>query len=154
MPGRFAPLEAFLEAIATADVTNVLCLVSDEEIAGKSPDYLAMIHRNEFPVQLWRFDIPDYGMPTNVDDLDQMLDWLLERLRLGESLVIHCAAGHGRTGMVATLLLARMGSPLDDAIETIRLAGLAPDTMEQRGFLRKRVAAWSPAPSGTGLHGS
>ena len=154
MPGRFAPLEAFLEAIATADVTNVLCLVSDEEIAGKSPDYLAMIHRNEFPVQLWRFDIPDYGMPANVDDLDQMLDCLLERLRLGESLVIHCAAGHGRTGMVATLLLARMGSPLDDAIETIRLAGLAPDTMEQRGFLRKRVAAWSPAPSGTGLHGS
>ena len=114
----------------------------------KSPDYMAMIHRNEFPVELWRFDIPDYGMPTNVDDLDQMLDCLLERMHLGESLVIHCAAGHGRTGMVATLLLARMGLPLGDAIERIRRAGSAPDTMEQRGFLGKRVAAWPPAPSG------
>jgi protein-tyrosine phosphatase len=140
MPGRFEPLETFLEAITTANVSKVLCLVADGEIAGKSPDYLAMIRRGEFPVKLWRFDIPDYGMPENVDDLDLMLDRIRECLEQGESVVIHCAAGHGRTGLVATLLLVRMGLPLDMATETIGLAGSAPDTVEQQKFLEQRAA--------------
>jgi len=139
MPGRFEPLEVFLSEIADADVTNVVCLVADAEIARKSPTYLAMIQREAFPVSLWRFDIPDYGMPDNTDELELMLGCLLERLALGESVVIHCAAGHGRTGMVATLLLVRMGIPLDAATKAVRLAGSAPDTSEQLNFLQQQA---------------
>jgi protein-tyrosine phosphatase len=141
MPGRFEALEVFLREIEAAAVTHVLCLVSDKEIARKSPGYLAAIQRDDFPVALWRFEIPDYGMPENVDELDLMLDRHRERLDAGESTVIHCAAGHGRTGMVATLLLMRMGVPLRKAAEVVRLAGSGPDTPEQQEFLRSREQA-------------
>ena len=141
MPGRFEPLEVFLKEIAEAGVTNVVCLVSDEEIAEKSPDYLAALQRNDIPATIWRFDIPDYRMPENTHDLVLMIDRLMERLAQGESVVIHCAAGVGRTGTVATHLLTRMEMTLDDALKTIRQAGSEPETQEQLDFLRKHARA-------------
>ena len=138
MPGRFEPLKLFLDSIAEAKVEHIMCLVSDEEIALKSPDYLAAIQQDELPATLWRFEIPDYGMPENPDDLDQMLGLLRKRLDEGESVAIHCAAGHGRTGMVSILLLVCMGVPLEQAYETIRRAGSSPDTQPQRDFLQQR----------------
>jgi len=135
MPGRFEALEVFFQEITEAGVGHVVCLVSDEEIARKSPDYLAAIQRDEVPAKLWRYDISDYGLPETPDALIQALDLIRSRLDVGESVVIHCAAGHGRTGLAAILLLTRMGMPLDQAIESIKLAGSAPDTQAQRDFL-------------------
>lgn len=139
MPGRFEALEVFFKEIAEAGVGHVVSIVSDEEIARKSPDYLAAIQRDEVPAKLWRYDITDYGLPETPDALIQTLDLIRSRLDTGESVVIHCAAGHGRTGLAATLLLTRMGMPLDQAIETISLAGSAPDTQAQRDFLERNA---------------
>ena len=140
MPGRFEALEICLQEMAEAKIGHILCLVSDHEIAEKSPDYLAAIQRDEIPARLWRYDVPDYGLPENHDDLNQVLDLIRNRLDDGDSVVIHCAAGHGRTGMVSIRLLTRsMGMPLEQAIETIRLAGSAPDTQAQRDFLKRHA---------------
>ena len=137
MPGRFEPMEIFLQEIAAAAVGNVICLVSNEEIARKSPDYLAAIQREEIPATLVRFEITDYGLPASVEEFDQTLDLIRGKLDDGESVVIHCAAGKGRTGMTSIRLLSRMGMPLEQAIETIRLAGSSPDTQAQRDFLQR-----------------
>lgn len=142
MPGRFEPLREFVAEIQEANVAHIVCLVSDEEIGRKSPEYLMAIQSEEVPAKIWRFEISDYGIPDDVDGLDRMLDLIRERLDHDESIVIHCAAGHGRTGVVSTLLLARMGLPLADAVAAIGHAGSAPDTPAQREFLKKRVAAW------------
>ena len=144
MPGRCEPLEIFFREIKDGGVTHVVFLVPDEEIAKKSPDYLAAIHADDFPAKLWRFEISDFGMPENVVHLELMLDRIRERLDAGESVVIHCAAGHGRTGMVATLLLMRMGLRFEAATETIGLAGSGPDTPEQQAFLRRREGDYQP----------
>lgn len=138
MPGRFEALEVFLQEITAAKVSHVLCLVSNEEIVSKSPDYLAAIQADEIPARLWRFPIPDYGIPENLDDLNQTLDLIKDRLDDGESVLIHCAAGVGRTGTVSTLLLIRMGMPLAQAIDSISLAGSTPENHEQRLFLQKQ----------------
>ena len=139
MPGRFEPLEIFLQGLETAEVGNVVCLVSDEEIGRKSPDYLDAIQHHEIPANLLRFEITDYGLPASRVELDQMLDQVRGKLDDGESVVIHCAAGIGRTGMVAIRLLTRMGMPLEQATEIIRLAGSSPDTQAQRDFLLQSI---------------
>lgn len=80
MPGRFEGLKTFFQKIAEAEIGHILCLVSDQEIAKKSPDYLAAIQQNEIPVKLWRYDVPDYGLPENPEDLKQTVDGIRERL--------------------------------------------------------------------------
>lgn len=135
MPGRFEPLEISLQEQAAAAVGTVICLVSDDEIARKSPDYLSAIQREEIPATLVRFEITDYGLPSNVEEFDRTLDLIRGKLDDGASVVIHCAAGKGRTGMASIRLLIRMGMPLEQAIESIRLAGSSPDTQAQRDFL-------------------
>lgn len=139
MPGRFEPLEIFLQEMAAAAVGSVVCLVSDQEIGRKSPDYLAAIQRDEIPATLVRFEITDYGLPASVEEFDRTLDLIRGKLDDGESVVIHCAAGKGRTGMASIRLLTRMGIPLEQAIETIRLAGSSPDTQAQRDFLLRPI---------------
>lgn len=139
MPGRFESLETFFQEIKEAGIGHILCLVSDQEIAKKSPDYLAAIQREEIPVKLWRYDVPDYGLPENPEDLKQMLDCIRGRLDSGESVVIHCAAGHGRTGLISILLLNRMGLSLELAIQKIRLAGSEPDTQVQWDYLQQNA---------------
>ena len=141
MPGRFEALDVFLEEMRACDVGHILCLVPDAEIARKSPEYATAIQNGELSGKLLRCGIADYGVPAGVDELAQLLDFLVEKLDLGASVVIHCAAGRGRTGMVAILLLARMGICLTEAIATIRLAGSGPDTLEQWDFIRQRANA-------------
>lgn len=135
MPGRREPLDDFIAAATENKVQHIVCLVSDEEMAEKSPTYLAAIREKQIPGELWRFPIPDYGIPKDTEALDRLLDTIRGLLERGESVVIHCAGGHGRTGMVAILLLARMGVELGEAISRVRSAGSGPDTEEQRRFL-------------------
>jgi protein-tyrosine phosphatase len=142
MPGRFELLRVFLDEVQESNVSHIACLVSDEEIGEKSPDYLVAMQSNEVPARIWRFEISDYGIPEDVAGLDRMLDLIRERLDENESVVIHCAAGHGRTGIVSILLLARMGMPLEDAVAAIGRAGSAPDMPAQWEFLKSRAAAW------------
>ncbi len=138
MPGRYTPLDEFINAAAAAEIEHVVCLVSDEEIAEKSPDYLAAMGRHQVPGKLWRLDIPDYGIPNDAAELERMLELVRERLDHDESVVIHCAGGRGRTGMVAALLLVRMGMNLDGALTAVLKSGSAPDTREQMDFLVAR----------------
>ena len=60
MPGRFEPLRVFLDEIQKANVTHIVCLISDEGIGRKSPDYLVAIQSNEVPARIRRFEIPDW----------------------------------------------------------------------------------------------
>lgn len=141
MPGRHEALDVFLAELATHSVGYILCLVADVEIAKKSPSYLTAIQSNAIPVTILRFDIPDYGLPVDPNALNDTLDLVCNLLESGESVVIHCAAGHGRTGMISVLLLARAGVPIDDAFNTIRKAGSACDTNEQRTFVLNHIGS-------------
>jgi len=42
-----------------------------------------------------------------------------------------------KTHTLVMVLLNRMGLPLEEAMETVRLAGSAPDTQAQWDFLRR-----------------
>ncbi len=63
---------------------------------------------------------------------------LLERLRVGERVLLHCKGGLGRTGTVAAMLLIDAGLSPADAIEAVREA--RPQTIEnaaQENYLYK-----------------
>lgn len=63
-----------------------------------------------------------------------VLDQIRDRMKQGESAAIHCAYGHCRTGMAATLLLARMGLPFQESVDAIAHAGSTPSAKLKSEF--------------------
>jgi atypical dual specificity phosphatase len=135
MPGRCEPLEVFLHELENCQINHILCLVSDSEIEEKSPDYLEAIKAETLPARLWQHEIPDYGVPNQAGGILHAVKSIKQALIRGESVVIHCAAGIGRTGMVAVLLLTRLGFSIPTATRTIEQAGSTPETEEQWHFI-------------------
>ena len=98
--------------------------------------------------------IPDFGTP----DAATLQGWrdqsprLVACLAAGGNVLIHCAAGFGRTGMLAAMLLIDLGVPPPEAIDRVRAARPGSiETREQEAFVRAygqpqpshRVTVWS-----------
>ena len=56
-------------------------------------------------------------------------------LRRGESVLLHCAAGIGRTGTAAACVLKALGLPAQHALQRVRDAGSNPQNAEQSGLV-------------------
>ena len=56
-------------------------------------------------------------------------------LRAGDAVMLHCAAGMGRTGAAAACVLKQLGLPEDEALQRIRDAGSNPENAVQSGLV-------------------
>ena len=136
MPGRSEPLEEFLGWCRTESVHEIVCLVDGEEIAEKSSEYASELEAGTFPLPVEQFPIPDYGVPKDIKGLVDLASRLSKKLQAGRKIVLHCAAGHGRTGMFAVMVLLASGMSLESALEDVKAAGSSPETAEQRQLLQ------------------
>lgn len=102
--------------------TTVICLTERHELVDRYPHYVDWLdgHRTtdgRGDRAVW-FPIPDLHAAT-VESVEPLVDDLLERLRRHERLIVHCAAGIGRAGTIATCLLVAGGVDLDEALRTV-----------------------------------
>lgn len=137
MPGRYEPLEEFLGWCRADWVEEIVCLVDSEEIAHKSPQYGVALRTKGMPLSVEQFPIPDYGVPENIEGLVDLARRVSEKLQAGRKIVLHCAAGYGRTGTFAVMVLMVAGMPLEIALATVKSAGSSPETSEQRQLLQR-----------------
>ena len=62
---------------------------------------------------------------------------VVDALRGGESVLLHCAAGIGRTGTAAACVLKHLGLPTAQALQRVREAGSNPETALQSGLVER-----------------
>ena len=117
------------------DWTTIVCLTERHELEARYPDYVRWLDQGG-ERSLW-WPTPDMHAPP-VDSMISFVDDLVERLRRGDDLLVHCGAGIGRAGTTAACMLIRLGAGADEALRIVGehrpMAG--PEAGAQRDLVR------------------
>lgn len=81
--------------------------------------------------------IPDRGVPASRDAVAALTSDLIDTLREGRNVAVHCRQGIGRSSLIVASVLLASGTVLEDALTAIEESrGLAvPETEQQRQWL-------------------
>jgi protein-tyrosine phosphatase len=127
--------------------TTVVCLCQRHELDTRYPAYVNWLDTDtdtDPERSIW-WPIHDLGAEP-VEAMLPFVDDLVERLRAGERLLVHCAAGLGRAGTTAVCILVRLGVPIDEATRTVAdarpMAG--PEAGSQRALVLAVARATPP----------
>lgn len=126
-----------LDAILAWGATVIVNLIEDHEMVALGVQDTAQ--HLPASIEYVRLPIPDFGVPSS----DWHEQWqaespqLLDRLRAGESIVLHCKGGLGRTGMIAARMLVELGGTPEESILAVRQARSGTiETREQEAYVR------------------
>jgi protein-tyrosine phosphatase len=92
-----------------------------------------------------RLSIKDGSVPTpkQTDEAMELLYAIVSRLRDGQTVVVHCRAGQGRSGMMAAMALAVLGATPDEAVARVRaVQPRAVETVAQDAYVAEATTHW------------
>lgn len=125
-PGTWSGPERLADDIAAirAEGTTALVTLNEiDELGTAGLTHLGNAARRRrlawYHLPIRDFDVPDEAFERQWAGVSPELR---RRLRDGESIVMHCWAGLGRTGMIAARLLVELGEDPVTAIELVRAA--------------------------------
>ncbi len=134
-PGRWdRDLGADLERLRRRYETDALVTLLEEdefELYGV-PDFLE--RAREAGIEVDHFPIRDVDTPLEAqsDGYAALVQRILDRLREGKTVVVHCRGGLGRTGTVVSSVLVALGRGADEAIGLARETRRSDRTVETR----------------------
>src|SRR5689334_18039748 len=105
MPGRFESWGEFEGQAQRTGLDLVVCLTPRDELAELSPRYHAAIAEGSVPFRWKNVPMPNFGIPADGAGFRRDVEEIAQALRRGDSVMLHCAAGMGRTGSTAACVL-------------------------------------------------
>ncbi|MEY2687859.1 MAG: hypothetical protein RL375_2057 [Pseudomonadota bacterium] len=137
MPGRFESWTSFKAEARERDLQGLICLNPLHEVAAGSPDYHAAITSGTLPWRWRHLPMRDFGVAAGEAHFRAQVLEVADELEHGDVLLLHCAAGIGRTGTVAACLLKHLGTSRDAALAAVRAAGSNPESAAQSGLISR-----------------
>jgi rhodanese/phosphatase family protein len=144
MPGWYDPLDDTWTQVRRLAIHAIVCLAPGAEIHEKSPEYGAALTAGAVPCEVWALPVPDYEAPQDEAAFAQLARRVAAALRGGNSILVHCGAGIGRTGTFAVGVLMALGVPAGAAGQCVRAAGSGPERACQEEALRRLAQTLSP----------
>jgi protein-tyrosine phosphatase len=135
MPGRFESWSEFESLARRTDLGLVVCLTPRSELAELSPGYHAAISRGDVPFRWLNVPMPNFGVPDDGAAFRRDVREIAHALERGDAVMLHCAAGMGRTGSTAACLLKALGLSTEEALQRVRDAGSNPQNALQSGLV-------------------
>jgi protein-tyrosine phosphatase len=91
---------------------------TSEMIALKIPNLFEEVEKRG--MESIHFPIKDKWIPNSMDGLIALVDALIQRLKEGKTIIIHCNGGKGRSATVAVAILIGLGKKVQNSIEVVR----------------------------------
>ncbi|MBA2675402.1 tyrosine-protein phosphatase [Ramlibacter sp.] len=135
MPGRFETWPSFEAQAQRAKLALVVCLTPRAEVAELSPRYHAAVAAGTVPFRWLHLPIRNFGAPDDGAGFRREVGAIADALRRGDAVLLHCAAGMGRTGTAAACVLKALGLDTDNALQRVRDAGSNPQNAAQSGVV-------------------
>jgi protein-tyrosine phosphatase len=135
MPGRFEAWSAFEAEAQRSGLSLVVCLTPRSELAELSPTYHAAVVQGNFPFRWTNLPMPNFGLPEDRAAFRREVEQIAQALRHGDAVMMHCAAGIGRTGSTAACVLKALGLDTEEALQRVRDAGSNPENAQQSGLV-------------------
>jgi protein-tyrosine phosphatase len=135
MPGYYEKYELAFSELSEKDIQTVISFTSLNEIRMKSPDYAKAIEAGSLPFTRISFPIRDFSVPDDRDAYLRLVKETACSIMGGESVLVHCAAGIGRTGMFAASVLLALGLKKPDALARVRAADSEPEITYQAALV-------------------
>lgn len=135
MPGRFEPWNAFEARARAASLRLVVCLTPLTELEALSPSYHAAVVQGTLPFRWLHVPMRNFGLPEDAAAFRDRIHEVAQALRAGDAVMLHCAAGLGRTGTTAACVLKALGVQAQEAMQRVRDAGSNPQNAHQSGLV-------------------
>ncbi len=135
MPGRFELWSAFEAQAQRSALALVVCLTPRAELSELSPDYHAAVVAGRVPFRWQHVPMRNFGTPDDPASFRRDVATIATALRAGDAVLLHCAAGMGRTGAAAACVLKALGLDTQEALQRVRDAGSNPQNAEQSGLV-------------------
>ena len=135
MPGRLEPWAGYLAQVQRIPLHLVACLTPMDEVQELSPGYHSAIAAGRLPFRWMHIEMLNFGLALGEGLFRRGVEDLAASMRRGDNVMIHCAAGIGRTGTTAACVLKHLGVSRDEALALIRAAGANPQSAEQSGLI-------------------
>jgi protein-tyrosine phosphatase len=121
MPGSVTRIEDDVAEIVALNCACVLTLAPHEELMRHGAHRLSSLLMNE-GIEWHHFPIVDYATPLPSQDQAwrELSARLQDHLKNNRTILIHCYAGVGRSGMIALRLLVEQGAVPEEALNQIR----------------------------------
>jgi len=137
MPGRYEALENVWIRVRNEAVSTIVCLAEKLELREKSADYARALEDGTVPCRVLVFEVVDRGAPEDRDGFWLMAREIARQLKSGDTVLIHCAGGVGRTAMLANCVLLALGITPSAARSAVSRAGSTVETAPQ-----SRIISW------------
>ena len=126
--------ERVFRRIRAEKINRAVVLLSDEEIRRRCSRDLKKLYRRH-GIKLTQFPMIDFLQPGHAR-MDRLIPELVQALRDGERMVIHCHAGVGRSSLVVVCLCAVLcDMSVDEAFSFVKQRMETNITVEQKNFL-------------------
>lgn len=130
------------KAMSTFAVDTMVCLMEFDDLTRRFPRYAEWLTDADGHRAIWA-PVPDHGVVPDAEasklasDISRLLD-------LGQTVLLHCGAGYGRTGVQAVQILAADGFDFSEALDAVRLARPAcgPQSETQEAQLERLLGSF------------
>lgn len=100
-------------------IDRLVCLLEEPEMAELGNADL-LLKAEQAGMRTVHFPVDDHGKPASMQRFKEVVSSVTAAIDAGETVLIHCKGGRGRTGMLAAACLVEQGYTVETAIDTVR----------------------------------